>query len=247
MSPRSPLEVFVQALPGDARQIELTDSEGATEELIWKSTARQLEEPGEESLRFETDEGVLNAVYHGPVRDGDGFPAVVWVGGAADGLDGPAAGLYPSMCARLQDQHIAGLRLSYRRPNELAACVLDVLLAVEFLRGEGAGKIALVGHSFGGAVVITAGAVCPAVAAVVPLSSQTYGTQLVPRLAPRPLLLVHGEADEILPVRCSRHIFAAAQDPKEIVTFPGAHHGLDEAREELIKLLEDWLPRRLGG
>ena len=50
----------------------------------------------------------------------------------------------------------------------------------------------LVGHSFGGAVVITAGAASEVAIAVAALSSQARGIEAVASLAPRPLLVVHG-------------------------------------------------------
>ncbi len=39
-----------------------------------------------------------------------------------------------------------------------------------------------------------------------------------------PLLVIHGEDDEVIPVAMGRAVYAAANDPKEIVTFPGAGH-----------------------
>lgn len=39
-----------------------------------------------------------------------------------------------------------------------------------------------------------------------------------------PLLVVHGERDEIIPVDMGRQLFAAANEPKKMVTFPNAGH-----------------------
>lgn len=39
-----------------------------------------------------------------------------------------------------------------------------------------------------------------------------------------PLLIVHGEADEVVPVAMGRELFALANDPKELVTLAGAGH-----------------------
>jgi len=39
-----------------------------------------------------------------------------------------------------------------------------------------------------------------------------------------PLLIVHGEQDEVIPVEMGRRNFAAANEPKEIAVLPGAHH-----------------------
>lgn len=52
----------------------------------------------------------------------------------------------------------------------------------------------------------------------------------VQEISPKPLLLVHGEADEIIPTRMSREIYAKALDPKEIQLLPGVQHN-DSWRE----------------
>ena len=170
----------------------------------------------------------------------------IWVGGAGGGLDGPACGSYPEACRRLQQAGVAGLRLHYPHPNHLDECVLDTLVGIDFLAREGVRRVALVGHSFGGAVVITAGALSPRVGAVVPMSTQTYGTDLAPEIAPRPLLLIHGTHDEILPDSCSRQVYDRAGEPKRLKLYPGARHGLDEVREEVLDLLVAWIPGALA-
>ena len=129
---------------------------------------------------------------------------MIYVGGALGGFDGPAGGLYPKLAHELsRPGGMTGLRLHYRQPGEFEECVLDVLGGVSFLRGVGAQRVVLVGHSFGAAVVIKAGELSDAVAGVAALSPQLYGTRMVERLAPRPLLLVHGTADQILNAEAS--------------------------------------------
>jgi dienelactone hydrolase len=65
----------------------------------------------------------------------------------------------------------------------------DVLLGLAWLAGEGRRRVVLVGHSFGGAVVVTAGAAAgDAVVAVAALSSQTRGTEAAASLSPKSLL-----------------------------------------------------------
>uniref|UniRef100_A0A7V4LDQ1 Alpha/beta hydrolase n=1 Tax=Desulfobacca acetoxidans TaxID=60893 RepID=A0A7V4LDQ1_9BACT len=39
-----------------------------------------------------------------------------------------------------------------------------------------------------------------------------------------PVMVIHGERDEIIPVDMGRRVFAAAPDPKELYIIPGAHH-----------------------
>lgn len=194
------------------------------------------------AVQLQTTAGSIETRYHPAQGSVAATAGVLWVGGAGGGLDGPARGLYPAVCLQLQEQGISGLRMHYRFPNDLSECVLDTLLGIEFLEAQGVQRVALVGHSFGGAVVISAGALSPTVQEVVAMSTQTYGTELAPELAPRSLLLVHGDNDRVLPDYCSRHVYAIAREPKQLEIFAGAGHGLDECREELIALLVDWIP-----
>jgi fermentation-respiration switch protein FrsA (DUF1100 family) len=99
-------------------------------------------------------------------------------------------------------------------------------------------------HSFGGAVVIRAGAASPAVAAVAALSSQSHGTEGVAAFAPRPLFLLHGTDDEMLPVRCSEDIHQWAREPKLLLR-PACRHGLDECRDTVDRELGAWLRAQL--
>lgn len=211
--------------------------------LIWEETVRRPSSDDVWAVTLRTNRGDVETRYHpapGATR------GAVCVGGAGGGLEGPARGLYPEACRRLQREGVAGLRLHYRRPNDLEQCVLDTLLGVEFLAEEGVERVALVGHSFGGAVVITAALFSDRVRAVVPMSTQTYGADLAPRVAPRAMLLVHGTNDTVLPDDCSRHVYQVAGEPKELMLYPGAGHGLDEVREELLDLLVRWIPAHLG-
>src|SRR5919202_3410318 len=162
---------------------------------------------GVEELTLQTNEGEIPCIFHSAP---EGDAAVVWVGGAGGGLDGPAWGLYPRLASQLVHDRIVSLRLHYRYPNYLTECVLDTLLGAMYLGSRDRTRVALVGHSFGGAVVITAGAVGESVVAVAALSSQTYGTELTPDVSPRPLLLMHGTHDQVLPDRCSRDIYQRA-------------------------------------
>lgn len=200
----------------------------------------------EERITLVTDQGDISGLYHPLLPDGAPGPAaVVWVGGAHGGLHGPADGLYPDLAARLLQYGISSLRLDYRQPNHLEACVLDTLVGLAWLADGGVTRAALVGHSFGGAVVITAGALNPLVALTVALSPQTYGAELVDQISPRATLFVHGTTDTVLPMQCSLQLYALAGEPKELILYPGAGHGLREVHDEVRDLLEDRIARAL--
>lgn len=47
---------------------------------------------------------------------------------------------------------------------------------------------------------------------------------VVNRIAPRPLLLIHGDADEAVPVEHGRRLFEAAGEPKQLWELPGVIH-----------------------
>lgn len=171
----------------------------------------------------------------------------VFVGGAGGGFDTPVRGwLYPRLCRSLQHDGIAGLRVRYRDPHALLEAVLDVMAGIAFLQSEGVRHVALVGHSFGGAVVIQAAHLSDAVRTCVPLSTQTYGVDPAPLLSPRcSLLMGHGTADEVLPHRCSQYVYDIAGEPKKLLLKEGARHGLDEWADELPGILQDWIRSEL--
>jgi pimeloyl-ACP methyl ester carboxylesterase len=193
---------------------------------------------GVEKLLLTTNNGQIEARFHqSPVEEA----VVIWVGGSGGGLDGPARGMYPRLAQQLSTYQIASLRLHYRYPNELLSCVMDTLLGIEYLRLRNYNRVILVGHSFGGAVVISAGAMSKAVAGVVAMSSQTHGTDLVEEVSPRPLLLIHGTADEILPDACSKNIYSRALEPKKLLLYEGCRHGLDQCLTQVDQDLLNWI------
>ena len=119
------------------------------------------------------------------------------------------------------------------------------MACVAYLRHCGSQSVVLVGHSFGGAVVITAGALNEHVAGVGALAPQTSGARLAGQLAPRLLLVVHGKADTRLPYACGVQMYHWAQEPKRLVLYEGAEHRLDECAKELDQLLTQWIPAPL--
>jgi pimeloyl-ACP methyl ester carboxylesterase len=93
-------------------------------------------------------------------------------------------------------------------------------------------------------VVIGAAVAEAQVRTVITLATQAYGTDDVSALAPRPLLLIHGLDDEVLPPGCSRLVHRNAGAPK-VLRMVGASHRLDESAGEVHQLVTDWLVREL--
>ncbi len=63
----------------------------------------------------------------------------------------------------------------------------------------------------------------------------------VARLAPRPLLILHGEADQDIPVVQARGLFERAGQPRELLIHPEANHSFTWHRAWLRSHLLDWL------
>ena len=205
--------------------------------------ARPGSEPGELALEIETSRGTIAAALH-PCEGKTG--CAIFIGGAvAGGGDGPAGGVYLRLSRELVARGVSSLRIGYRDPGEFGECVLDALAACSFLKGIGAERAVIVGHSFGGAVAIKAGELAPLATAVAALSSQRFGTAEVGSLG-KPLLLVHGSADSVLLPRASEDIFERAAEPKRLVILEGAGHGLSEAADEVHTLLHDFITDAVG-
>lgn len=218
---------------------EPPDDEPAELELRILQAAAQDNQDGSFRVVLRTSRGEIFAILT-PVEGGTG--AAVFVGGAGGGFDGPAGGIYAGLAPSLAEAGVSSLRLDYRYPEQFQECVLDALAGVSFLRGIGAERVALVGHSQGGGVVIRAASLSDSVVAVAALSSQLHGTEAVETIAPRPLLLVHGMDDQVLEATASQIIFDRAREPKELVLYQAAGHSLAQCRDELFALLSGWIP-----
>ena len=196
-----------------------------------------------DGLRFRTSRGSCNAILH---SDPDTERAVIWVCGASGGFGGPGPGTYARMAERFVGEGITSLRLDYRQPNDVFECAMDLLAGVAYLKSADHKPVVVVGHSFGGAVVIAAGANSAHIKGVVALSPQTYGAGMAGQVAPRRLLVVHGKADTRLAFSCGQQIYDMAREPKELVLYEGAEHRLEECRGDLEELLGKWIPETLA-
>jgi uncharacterized protein len=65
----------------------------------------------------------------------------------------------------------------------------------------------------------------------------------IDRISPRPLLLVHGDADEVIPPEHAQRLYRRAGEPKELKIIPGAKHRL-RLDEAAMSFVLDWLKDR---
>ncbi|MEU3982944.1 alpha/beta fold hydrolase [Streptomyces sp. NPDC026672] len=168
--------------------------------------------------------------------------------------------------------------------------VLDLDAAVAWARGFGHTRVATVGFSMGGSVVLRHAALHRGVDAVVSVSSPArwyyrgtapmrrlhwlvtrpagrlvgrYGlrtrihhrdwdpvplspAEAVPRIAPTPLLIVHGDLDGYFPLDHPRMLADAAGDQGELWLEPGMGHAENAAADDLLARIGDWAASRAG-
>lgn len=73
---------------------------------------------------------------------------------------------------------------------------------------------------------------------------------LVARISPRPMLLLHGEADLLVPIDESKQLFDHAGEPRELALVPGMGHfdwtmPQDQRFGQVMTILGRWLARHL--
>jgi dipeptidyl aminopeptidase/acylaminoacyl peptidase len=64
--------------------------------------------------------------------------------------------------------------------------------------------------------------------------------RFVDKISPRPLLLIHGEKDDLVPVEHATRLYQSADEPKELLLLPDAGHRL-RFDERAITAALDWL------
>ncbi len=223
------------------------------------------------SLPLNTADGLDIVAWYAAAAEGR--PTVVYFHGNAGHIGYRADKVRPYLAAGL-----GVLLLEYRgyggnpgRPSE-AGLYADARAALDFLDGAGvaAGRRVLYGESLGSAVAVQMAAE-RAVGAIVleaPFTSvPDIGWSKFPIFPVRwlardrldslakigaiaaPVLLLHGEQDQVVPIRFGRALFAAARDPKEMRIFPAAgHEDLDAhgVAEAVLDFLERHLPEKGG-
>ena len=101
------------------------------------------------------------------------------------------------------------------------------------------------GMSFGAYVALTVGAEDPRVTTLIGIATPVshYDFEPVARSA-KAKFFVHGERDELFPLKEMREFYARCAEPKELVVIDGADHLFDgkvsEVADAIEDLLSDW-------
>ena len=201
---------------------------------------------GVREIEFEARDGTKLVGWYAPAQDGK--PTILYFHGNAAN----AANRAPKIAMMLQDGfgvfylNNRGYGGSGGSPTE-ANNVADALAAYDELRrlGVPAERIAAYGESLGSGQAVRLAAAHPVAGVVLeaPLTStidvarpvyfwlplnlviaDKYDVERNVSAVTAPLLILHGEQDEVIPVEMGRRIFRAANQPKRLETFPAGHH-----------------------
>jgi len=202
-----------------------------------------------EDCFFETSDGVKLHAWWLPATQPDGAPVLLWFHGNAGNITNRAHNL-----SLLAERDVGVLLVDYRgygksegRPTE-AGVYLDGLAAYDYLtreRGVAPNQIICFGRSLGTPVALhvalerpvaglvlespfkNAKAMAKRVMPIVPIwpfiRSKFDNVGRVPGVSV-PVLVMHGDRDEIVPFEQGQAVFEAAPEPKEFYRLEGAGH-----------------------
>jgi fermentation-respiration switch protein FrsA (DUF1100 family) len=224
--------------------------------------------PELEVVRLRTDDGLDLVAWYKPPAEADGVVVVYFHG------NGGHIGHRAAKTRGFTRAGHGLLLVSYRgyggnpgKPTE-AGLFADARAAYAFLseKGVAPGRIAIVGESLGSgaAVYLATEREIGALMLEAPFTSAgDVGQRAYPILPVKllikdpfdslsrigrvtaPLLVVHGERDEVVPVALGRHLFEAAGEPKEGI-FPATARHNDLEEHGVTKMELDFLERYLG-
>lgn len=119
----------------------------------------------------------------------------------------------------------------------------DFRAALDFLHDRHSGSpLWAAGMSFGSWVALTVGADDPRVSTLIGLSMPVSRYDFTPLAASlKPKFFIHGERDELCPLKQMREFYARAAEPKELVVIDAADHLFDGKVGDLADTVEDLL------
>lgn len=119
----------------------------------------------------------------------------------------------------------------------------DFRAALDFFAARYPGsELWAAGFSFGSYIALTCGAedarVCALIGIAPPVNRYDYGAAIT---STKPKFIIHGEADELIPLRAVREFYARLAEPKELVEIDRATHLFEGQASEVGDALEELL------
>lgn len=224
----------------------------------------------EKTLLYSGGQRIVGILH---LPDGEGkFPCVITCHGYYSTKDSEK---YVAIANRLCGERFAVFRFDFRGCGEsegsieettLSGRVSDLESALRFVRNHTriSGRIGLLGSSMGGCVAIIRAAKDEGIKAVTAWSTpfhlsglfekerlnrdvERYNMlEIVGRVA-APILIIHGDADELIPVNHAEDLYDRANGPKTLQIIRGGDHRLTnpQDRKRAIELSLGWFKKYL--
>ena len=171
----------------------------------------------------------------------------LWVGGIGNSRGTPVEALYTDSACTLTKEGITSLQVHFRHRERLQDSAYDVEAGLAYLHSKGIRSVALIGHSFGGAVVIRVASQISIVRTVITLAAQSLGAEEVIHLKPCcSILLLHGTEDTVVPCGCSQYLHRLAQTRKKLLLCPGADHNFKPLTDIVQQRVQEWICKELN-
>lgn len=167
------------------------------------------------------------------------------------GIDGdylePVDGAYSRLANSLAARGVVSIFVQYRAPGDLELSTEDALAGAAHLRALGVRSMALVGWSFGGAVITSSAVRIPEVRTVVGFAPQSQFTESAARFTHQSILLFHSRADENVPFYASEQILDTAPSSvrKRLEDFEDGDHALSGMADRIDPVASAWLAAEL--
>jgi alpha-beta hydrolase superfamily lysophospholipase len=225
---------------------------------------------GAEDIFFDTTPGVrLHAWYWRANKDRPAPVTVLYAHGNAGHVQrfSPAAAHIASLGFDVLLYDYRGYGRSQGESEDERTLFADGRAAMEYLvrtRGVTAGSIAHYGYSLGSAVSaeLSVNHPCRAAILVAPLASISAQVTAMYPWVPKPLhmltrsrfdtvgkidrarcpvMVVHGDHDQIISVEQGRAVYAAAREPKRLMIIPGASHWLGRSDSSHLEAAAEFI------
>ncbi len=209
--------------------------------LLYLISIKIYSQPNEDFqlIKYNTrDGGTIEGAYF---KGGDDL-AVIFAHGAVFNKES-----WYFLNRRLQQQKVSSLSIDFRgsgnsKKGDSASLSYDLLGAVDYLKGKGFNRIAMIGGSMGGAAVLTVfeTKMDPTIKKVVLLAPA--GGKGIKSESIEKLFIVSEKEGMVTRVK---QIYDQSSDPKKIKIFPGSAHAQhmfkEQYAEELIQTMIDFL------
>jgi putative ATPase len=231
------------------------EREVATRLKTWRPVKRQRVRKGSKKMsngmvRFSCGDITLEGMWHLPQADGP-FPVVVVCHPHSLYGGNMFNNVVAAICGAVSQQGIAAFRFNFRGVDESegqfgggVAERDDVRAALEFVTSSdkiNAGKVGLVGYSFGGSVALPVALEEERVrylALISPALTESGWQQL--EKYPRPKLVIVGGNDSVIRVEKFQQLAKAARHSEEYQTITGADHFWGGYEKEMSRRVADF-------